>query len=112
LPHRHQNGVNGRRDPVGTLAETDPTVVGSRRYADGMRFEKLSITMDPELTERAKDLAEQEGKSLSAWISELVADAVRRDGLRQWIDEWQGEHGRFTEDQMREARIRMGYPSR
>lgn len=67
--------------------------------------------MDPELADRAKDLAEQEGKSLSAWISELVAEAVRREGLRQWIEEWQDENGRFTEEEMREARIRMGYES-
>ena len=67
--------------------------------------------MDPELADRAKDIAEQEGKSLSAWISELVAEAVRREGLRQWIEEWQDENGRFTEEEMREARIRMGYES-
>jgi len=76
-----------------------------------MRFEKLSITMDPELTDRAKDLAEQEGKSLSAWISELVADAVRREGMRQWLEEWQDEHGRFTEEEMRQSRIELGYES-
>jgi predicted transcriptional regulator len=74
-----------------------------------MRFEKLSITMDPVLTDRAKDLAELEGKSLSAWISELVADAVRREGMRQFVEDWQEEHGRFTEEELRQAGIEMGY---
>jgi len=76
-----------------------------------MAVQKISISMDERVLALAREAAEAEGKSLSAWLSDLAAHAARiRAGL-QGVAEFEAEHGAFTEEELRqadEALARMG----
>ncbi len=69
-----------------------------------MAVAKMSISMDAELAERIRAAAEAEGRSVSAWISEVLAKRLRRDNLRMMLDEYEAEHGAFTDEEMAQAR--------
>lgn len=46
---------------------------------------KVSLTIDPELLEQAKRLAP--GGNLSAFVNEVLDAHIRREGLRQIVEE-------------------------
>ena len=76
-----------------------------------MAVEKLSISMDVELAEAIRQAAEDDGLSVSAWIAKQVDRTIRMRRLDQLLEEYQAEHGAFTEDELRQAGIRLGYLS-
>jgi hypothetical protein len=68
---------------------------------------KLAITVDPDIHEDILAAAAQEGVSVSAWMTGAARLALRqRTGLAA-IAEWEKEHGRFTAEEMNEARRRV-----
>ncbi len=68
---------------------------------------KLAITVDPDVHERIVDAADQEGISVSAWMTEAARRAlVVRDGLAA-VAEWERANGSFTADEMLAARQRV-----
>jgi hypothetical protein len=86
---------------------------------------ELSVTFAPELREAVREAADEAGLSLSEWLSQaaeaklnadrdagILAEAAHRrrmEGLGQFLDEWQAEHGAFTEEEMAPARRDLGY---
>lgn len=85
---------------------------------------ELSVTFAPELTDAVRAAAEQAGLSLSEWMAQAAeaklnadrnaaileeAERERRaEGLGKFLDEWQAEHGSFTEEEMARARRDLG----
>ena len=68
---------------------------------------KLAITVDPEVHRRVVAAAEDEGVSVSAWMTEAARRALLvRDGLAA-VSEWERIHGAFSDDEMFEARRRV-----
>lgn len=68
---------------------------------------KLAITVDPDVHERVLAAAEEEGLSVSAWMTAAARRAlVVRDGLTA-IAEWEREHGQFTEAELDAAHRRV-----
>ena len=68
---------------------------------------KLAITVDPDVHEGVVAAAEQDGMSVSAWMTEAARRALLiRDGLDA-VAEWETEHGTLTEDEMDAARRRV-----
>jgi uncharacterized protein (DUF1778 family) len=68
---------------------------------------KLAITVDPEIHGEIVNAAAAEGKSISAWMSDAARHALKiRAGLAA-VEEWQKEHGRFTEEELAESRRRV-----
>jgi hypothetical protein len=68
---------------------------------------KLAITVAPDVYERIRAVARKEGVSISAWLTDAARDALLRlDGLAA-IEQWEREHGRFTEAEMKAARKRV-----
>ena len=69
---------------------------------------KLAITVDPDVHEGVVRAAEEEGVSVSAWMTEAARRALLvRDGLRA-IQEWEAEQGALTDVEMDAARRRVG----
>jgi hypothetical protein len=64
---------------------------------------KRSVAFDPKVWKEAEAVARQERTSLSALVNYALAEhlALQR-GLRA-MDEWQAEHGAFTEDELTAA---------
>jgi len=65
---------------------------------------KLAITVDPEIHENILAAAAREGVSVSAWMTVAAREALqRRTGLAA-VAVWERQHGRFTAEEMEEAR--------
>lgn len=64
---------------------------------------KLAITVDPEVHAGVKAAAEEEGVSVSAWMTDAARRALlRRNGLRA-VAEWEAENGAFTPEELERA---------
>jgi hypothetical protein len=80
----------------------------------------LSVTFAPELREAVREAADEAGLSLSEWLAQAAEAKIRADGqarileeaererrrrgLREFLDEYQAEHGAFTDEEMARAR--------
>jgi len=81
---------------------------------------KMSVSLAPELDHAVREAAGRAGMSLSAWLAQAAEAKLRQDrdgrileqaaqerrseALRAYLDEWQAEHGAFTEEEMARAR--------
>jgi hypothetical protein len=65
---------------------------------------KLAITIAPDIHEKILASAARDGLSVSAWMTNAAREALRRrDGLAA-VAQWEKQHGRFTPEEMNEAR--------
>jgi hypothetical protein len=68
---------------------------------------KLAITVDPDVHAQLRAAAVEDGVSVSAWMTHAARLALRRrDGLAA-IAQWEGQHGRLTDEELDEARRRV-----
>ncbi len=68
---------------------------------------KLAITVDPEVHAQVVAAAEEEGMSVSAWMTSAARRALLvRDGLRA-VAEWEAEQGALTDAELAAARRRV-----
>jgi hypothetical protein len=82
----------------------------------------MSISFAPELDDAVRDAAERAGMSLSAWLAEAARAKLRAEedegeahkrrmrGLGEFLDEWEAEHGSFTEEELAATAHEMGLP--
>ncbi len=82
-----------------------------------MKVVKMSVSFDPELGEAIRAAAAQQGQPLSTWLADAAAHKLRREALRQFLDEWQAEEGTFApeeiaaaEAELAAARVEAGLP--
>jgi hypothetical protein len=65
---------------------------------------KLAITVAPDIHDNILAAAAREGVSVSAWMTAAARQALqRRSGLAA-VAQWEAQHGRFTAEEMNEAR--------
>jgi hypothetical protein len=76
-----------------------------------MKVDKMSISMDAELGDEVRSAARRAGVGLSAWLADAAAAKLRAEALSEFLDQWEREHGPFTEEELRVAEERMGYRS-
>jgi hypothetical protein len=70
---------------------------------------KLAITVDPDVHAQVIAAAQEDGTSVSAWMTTAARRALLvRDGL-QAIAEWEAEQGALTEAEMGAARRRVAH---
>jgi hypothetical protein len=74
-----------------------------------VKVEKLSISLAPDLGEDVRVAAERAGMSVSAWLAQAAAAELRRQALRDFLDDWQTKHGRITPSELAKARNELGY---
>ena len=68
---------------------------------------KLAITVDPDVHAQVIAAADDEGTSVSAWMTNAARRALLvRDGLRA-VAEWEAEYGSLTDAELGEARQRV-----
>jgi hypothetical protein len=89
---------------------------------------ELSVTFAPELGEAVRAAAAEAGLSLSEWLAQAAEAKIRADGgarileegererrsraLREALDEYQAEHGAFTDEELARARRRREQAAR
>lgn len=68
---------------------------------------KLAITVDPDVHRGILAAAEEEGLSVSAWVTDAARHALKiREGLAA-VAEWEAENGAPTETELAEADRRI-----
>jgi hypothetical protein len=82
----------------------------------------MSISFAPELGDAVRDAAERAGMTLSEWLADAARAKLRADvdaaeelqrkmrGLDKFLDEWEAEHGAFSEEELAAAAHEMGLP--
>ena len=65
---------------------------------------KLAITIDPEVHENVLAAAARDGMSVSAWMTSAAREALQRRAGLAAVALWEKQHGRFTTEEMNEAR--------
>lgn len=74
------------------------------RVPRGRPSPKLAISVDPDVHAGILAAAEEDGMSVSAWVTAAARRALLvRDGLAA-VAEWEAEHGALTDEEMAEAR--------
>ena len=65
---------------------------------------KLAITIDPDIHRNILAAAAREGVSVSAWMTTAAREALKRRAGLAAVAAWEEQHGRFTTEEMNEAR--------
>jgi hypothetical protein len=75
---------------------------------------KLAITIAPNIHEKILAAAASDGVSVSAWMTAAAREALRRRAGLAAVAQWEKQHGRFTKEEMNEARrtLRLPLPRR
>jgi hypothetical protein len=65
---------------------------------------KLAITVDPDIHEKILAAAALDRVSVSAWMTTAARQALHRRAGLAAVAQWEKQHGRFTAEEMKEAR--------
>ncbi len=68
---------------------------------------KLAITIDPDVHQDVLAAAAHDRLSVSAWMTMAARETLKRKAGLAAIAVWEDQHGRFTEEEMDEARRRV-----
>ena len=68
---------------------------------------KLAITVDPDIHGDILAAADHDGVSVSAWMTTAAREALRRRAGLAAVAQWEKQHGRFTAEEMQDARRRV-----
>ena len=71
-------------------------------------MDRISIALDAALGQAVRTAAGRSGMSLSRWIGQAVADRLRNEQLGRALDQWEAEHGAFTQEELDEAARSLG----
>ncbi len=69
-----------------------------------MTVEKVSLSFEPMLAERARQAAEARGQSLSAFVAGAVEHRLKLEEARRLLQAWEAEQGPITEGELRRVR--------
>jgi hypothetical protein len=85
----------------------------------------MSVALAPELWDEVRAAAVRAGKSLDDWFTDAVEaklgaeenvavleEAARRErhrALGEYLDQWEAEHGAFTDGELAEAAEKLGW---
>lgn len=73
-----------------------------------MKVDKLSVSFDPELGDAVRSAAAESGKPVSSWLAEAAGSKLRAEALAEFLNDWQGEHGVITADELARAEQELG----
>jgi hypothetical protein len=88
----------------------EPVAVVAIRNGEFDRHSDASgppITVDPDIHENILAAAARDRVSASAWTTTAAREALKRRAGLAAVELWEKEHGRFTSDEMNEARRRV-----
>lgn len=71
------------------------------------QVDRFSVTMAPEIGTAVREAAANAGTSVSAWLSRAAAQQLRNELLGAALDQWEAEHGAFTEEELETARAAL-----
>lgn len=72
-----------------------------------MTVERITISLDADLAELVKAAADEDSLNVSAWFGDAARQRLASRRLRTVIDDWEQEHGAFSEDELAAAAQRI-----
>ena len=69
----------------------------------------MSVSFARALGDRIRSAARRSGTGVSSWLA--GAARLRADALREFLDEWEAEHGAPTTDELRRAEAELDLPT-
>ncbi len=69
-----------------------------------MVAERLSVSLSTESAEVVRKAASDAGMSVSGWVEQVVGGIARRQAGLRAMDEYEAEHGAFTNEEQEQAR--------
>jgi hypothetical protein len=95
-----------RRSAAGTAAAsaTGRLVVILSCYAPVMVAERLSLSLSAEAAAAVRKAAADAGMSVSGWVEQTVGSIARRQAGLRAMDDYEAEHGAFTQEEREQAR--------
>jgi FMN phosphatase YigB (HAD superfamily) len=69
-----------------------------------MVAERLSVSLSAESAAAVRKAASDAGMSVSGWVERTVGSIARRQAGLQAMDEYEAEHGAFTNEEREQAR--------
>lgn len=80
----------------------------SRGYNGEMKVDKLSISLESDLSDQVREAARRAGTGLSSWIAGAAAARLRSEALGEFLTEWEKKHGAFTSEELSRAERELG----
>lgn len=68
---------------------------------------KLAITVDPDIHKQILAAAARDGMSVSAWMTAAARLSLQRRAGLAAVALWEKQHGRFTTEEINQARRRV-----
>ncbi len=73
-----------------------------------MTADRLSVSLNAELSSAVRGAAEEEGLSPSAWLAEAARRRLSGRGILKVVAEYEAMYGPFTEEELADARRELG----
>jgi hypothetical protein len=96
--------ASGLKRPLGARLSAIPYFGRILCMPRGNPSPKLAITVDPEIHENILAAAARDRVSVSAWMTTAAREALKRRAGVAAVELWEKQHGRFTPEEMTEAR--------
>lgn len=64
------------------------------------QVDRFSVTMPPELGAAVRGAAARQGQSVSTWLAAAAAERLRNQLLGMALDDWEAEHGAFSDEEL------------
>lgn len=79
-----------------------------KKYDHWVAVERLTVSLEADLAAAVREAAEADAQNTSAWLADAARRRLATRGLRDVLDDWEATHGAFTDDELTEARTRLG----
>ncbi len=77
-----------------------------------MKVDKISISLEPGLSDEVRAAANKAGIGVSRWLAEAAAAKLRAEALSDFLEVWQKEHGAITLQELGRAESELGLKRR
>ena len=74
-----------------------------------MKVDRMSVSFEATLGAEIRRAARADGVGLSPWLAEAAARKLRADALREFLDDWEAEHGAVTPEELARAEVELGF---
>jgi hypothetical protein len=81
-------------------------------YDRVMKVEKISISLEPALSDEVRAAAMKAGIGVSTWLAQAAAAKLRAEALTDFLDVWQKENGPITPQELSRAESELGLKRR
>ena len=81
-------------------------------YDRVMKVEKISISLEPALSDEVRAAAMKAGIGVSTWLAQAAAAKLRAEALADFLDVWQKENGAITPQELSRAESELGLKRR